>query len=67
MSEFPDEHCPKCGGEPVGIEILGAYDGILFWHCPKDDHNYHRWPATHPLRRRAERWVSSYQEEQGVA
>lgn len=25
--------CPECGGEPLGHEVPGVYDGVLFWTC----------------------------------
>ena len=33
----PPEPCPYClkEGAVTGIEILGAYDGTLFWECKK--------------------------------
>ena len=27
--------CPLCGGEPIGHEVQGVYDGVLFWSCQK--------------------------------
>ena len=26
-------HCPECKGEPIGVNVRGMYDGILFWKC----------------------------------
>jgi hypothetical protein len=32
------EKCPKCSSsEIVGVEIIGSYNGILFWECNKCD------------------------------
>jgi len=32
----PPEVCPYCSGEEIqGVEILGAFDGPLFWECNK--------------------------------
>jgi len=35
--EEPPGTCPYClfEGSIIGIEILGAYDGTLFWECKK--------------------------------
>lgn len=68
-----EEHCPHCGlslkGDPVpgeindygslkiGIEIRGAYDGILFWQCPSCEERWHRWPEGHYLRKVAEKYA----------
>tara|TARA_R100001163_G_scaffold64806_1_gene59967 strand:+ start:192 stop:539 length:348 start_codon:yes stop_codon:yes gene_type:complete len=31
--------CPKCESpEVLGVEIIGAYDGILFWECDVCEH-----------------------------
>ena len=27
----------------IGVEISGAYDGILFWMCPSCGGQWHRW------------------------
>ena len=27
-------HCPSCKSDRIcGIEIMGGYDGVLFWEC----------------------------------
>ena len=26
-------HCPECNGQPLGVEIRGVFDGVLFWKC----------------------------------
>ena len=32
----PPANCPHCSNEDIqGVEILGAYDGPLFWECPE--------------------------------
>ena len=32
----PPNNCPHCSHSDVqGVEILGAYDGPLFWECSK--------------------------------
>ena len=46
--------CPGCGTDlrtpdhtshrTLGIEIDGAYDGVLFWECPDCEYSWHRWP-----------------------
>jgi len=31
--------CPKCSSSKiVGVEVIGSYNGILFWECDKCDH-----------------------------
>lgn len=25
--------CADCGGEPLGVNVPGVYDGVLFWKC----------------------------------
>ena len=40
FSKKPDE-CPCCNNEVVmGIEVLGAYPGILMWQCMKCDERF---------------------------
>ena len=37
------EECPCCSSEAVmGVEVLGAYSGSLFWQCMKCDERYLR-------------------------
>jgi hypothetical protein len=57
-SEIPEADRHWYGGathgrREVGIEVLGAYDGVLFWRCPDCGGDWHRWPEGHPLRERA--------------
>tara|TARA_R100000152_G_scaffold2397_1_gene806 strand:+ start:1879 stop:2205 length:327 start_codon:yes stop_codon:yes gene_type:complete len=34
VSKARPNKCKRCGGVKIlGIEIMGAYDGILFWEC----------------------------------
>ena len=33
------EECPKCFSQSiVGVEVIGSYDGILFWECDECDY-----------------------------
>jgi hypothetical protein len=50
---------PKCCGEPmVLVEIQGVYDGGLFWECAACGKQKHRFPTSHPLRIKAERYMA---------
>jgi hypothetical protein len=32
----PPDYCPYCSGDEIqGVEILGAFEGPLFWECNK--------------------------------
>lgn len=42
-----------CDTSCIGIEIPGAYDGVLFWHCEKCGENLDRFPEGHYLHDRA--------------
>tara|TARA_R100001594_G_scaffold13276_4_gene28728 strand:- start:71 stop:418 length:348 start_codon:yes stop_codon:yes gene_type:complete len=34
ISKKRPSHCPECEGKAMlGVEVMGAYDGILFWEC----------------------------------
>jgi len=34
VSKVKPEHCSKCDCQDMlGVEVMGAYDGILFWEC----------------------------------
>ena len=34
VSKTRPSHCSDCGSSKVvGVEVMGAYDGILFWEC----------------------------------
>jgi hypothetical protein len=34
ISKRKPENCHKCHCEEIlGVEVMGAYDGILFWEC----------------------------------
>jgi ribosomal protein L37AE/L43A len=38
VSKKRPHHCPKCNSEKMlGVEVMGAYDGILFWECHQCD------------------------------
>lgn len=41
----------------IGMEVMGVYDGVLYWMCPDCAHKWHRWPAGHYLRERAAKFV----------
>lgn len=44
----------------IGVEIRGAYDGVLFWQCPDCGGRWHR--HTDPvLRARAARYIDEPQ------
>lgn len=56
-----DNDCSQCGEQQsriYGVEIWGAYDGVLFWECPTCGHRWHRWPEGDFRRRRAEEYVT---------
>jgi hypothetical protein len=40
----------------IGVEVLGGYDGVLYWKCPDCDGVWHRWgsPAMRAAAERAE-------------
>lgn len=48
--------CPTCGGEVIGVEVRGVYDGVLYWTCPAG-HRWHRFGPEHYLHERAARFV----------
>lgn len=52
------ERCPSCdsdasGGNRMGVNIPGAYDGVLFWRCMFCGHDWHRF-SSKLMRSRAE-------------
>lgn len=42
----------------ISVEVQGVYDGGLFNQCPDCGGKFHRWPENHPLRLKAESYVS---------
>jgi hypothetical protein len=49
---------PTCCDRPMWmIEVLGVYDGGLFFECRVCGARQHRWPEGHPLRATAEEYV----------
>lgn len=56
--------CPECGGERIGVEIRGVYDGALFWTCG-EGHRAHRWPVGHQLHALAAPYVDRFAYERG--
>ncbi len=50
-SSAPDLKCPRCAGEPLGVEVRGVYDGVLFWKCQACGKAWHRFEDA--CRRRA--------------
>lgn len=53
----------------IGVEVLGVYDGVLFWACPDCRQGWHRWDqASYPRRYAAaeehmRRWALAREEE----
>lgn len=41
----------------IGIEVMGVYDGVLYWQCKDCGGTWHRWPEDHYLRARAEPYI----------
>jgi Zn-finger nucleic acid-binding protein len=39
------------GGRAIGVEVLGVYDGVLYWQCPDCDGMWNRWPNTEYFKR----------------
>jgi rubredoxin len=68
LKEYQEQEqlkCPQCtAGEDtlIGCEIQGVYDGILYWHCPKCNINWHRFPQGHYNRLRADKWLQTVNE-----
>jgi len=68
-------NCPHCGATvwreyqgkkyraSIGVEIRGAYDGVLFHACPACWGTWHRWPKKHPLRKVAEKHAAVFTAE----
>lgn len=50
---------PQYFSRMIGVEVPWVYDGILYWSCPDCNGRWHRWPEMHPLRVRAEPFVSA--------
>lgn len=71
-SPLGEDPCPRCkadlNGAPrpdggfysrkIGVEVLGAWDGVLFWRCPDCEGEWHRFPEGHGLRAIAERHIA---------
>lgn len=43
----------------VGFEVPEVYDGMLFWACPDCGGRWHRFSDGHPLRPKAEPYVTN--------
>ncbi len=41
-SSAPELKCPRCAGEPLGVEVPSVYDGVLFWKCQAYGMGWHR-------------------------
>lgn len=55
------EICPDCNQVNCNIlvEILGVYDGGLYWKCKHCGTCWHRFPVGHYIRERADKWLES--------
>ena len=42
----------------IGVEVQGAYDGILYWQCPDCGGTWHRWPEGAYQHARAVQYVN---------
>lgn len=40
--------CPHCQSKHpnhvIGVQLYGAYDGVLYWQCAECRKAWHRWP-----------------------
>ncbi len=54
----PPETAPTHFSRLIMIEVRGVYDGGLYFVCPDCGVRFHRWPEGHPLRAKAEEYVS---------
>lgn len=52
MSETGRVLSPCCNGEPLGYEVRGVYDGVLFWLCQACGSAWNRWSQTDAHRHR---------------
>lgn len=56
-NQIPEDQRAVFGGathfrRQIGIEVLGVYDGVLYYQCPDCKGHWHRWPEGHELRER---------------
>ncbi len=42
-------------GRKIGVEVMGVYDGVLYYVCPDCKGAWNRWPEDHYLHGLAER------------
>jgi len=48
------------------MEIPGAYDGVLFWHCEECGHGWHHWREGQRPYDLAETYVAAWNEAEGA-
>lgn len=51
--------CPTCGGQIVGIEYRGVYDGVAEWGCAACDWREPRFGPDHYVTRRLNKQTPS--------
>lgn len=52
--------CPQCEDDgPLGVEVRGVYDGVLFWKCQACGHAWNRWPENSCRHRVAQGYVDA--------
>jgi hypothetical protein len=49
---------PTHGSNAIGVEVWGAYDGVLYWMCPACLGTWLRWPREDFRHARAEKYVT---------
>lgn len=47
----------------IGMEVRGAYDGVLYWFCPDCGMPWHRWPVDSRLHRVAVPHMEKHADE----
>lgn len=78
MSEEPERPCPGCSEDlyhtvrgtrysrATSVEMRGVYDGGLFYAHTRQSGGcgraWHRWPEGHPLRQKAEPYLTQWNE-----
>lgn len=66
-ADIAHHYSGKKWGRALGLEISGAYDGILIWRCPDCDHNWPRFPDGHRLNLTAQDIISSWEAKSNAS
>ena len=64
-ADIAHHYSGKKWGRALGIEVRGAYDGVLIWQCPDCEGHWPRFPEGHRLHLTAQDIIAAWGSKSG--